>query len=100
MSIAVTHKNRLLAVFLAIFFGVLGVDRFYLGKWKTGILKAITIGGLGLWWFFDGAALMLDAFLHSLGKDTGFVKDSNGNDLKYGFSMYRYKNGKFVRDWC
>lgn len=33
--------------------GWLGVDRFYLGKIGTGIVKLITIGGFGIWWLID-----------------------------------------------
>ncbi|HIF9138890.1 TPA: TM2 domain-containing protein [Photobacterium damselae] len=94
------QKNRILALVLGLFLGMLGADRFYLGKNKTAILKIVTFGGLGLWWFIDNALLLIDAFLYSLGKDTGIVKDSLGNDLKYGLSSYRYKNGKFEKDWC
>lgn len=93
------RKNRLVALGLGMFFGFFGADRFYLGKNKTAILKVITLGGVGLWWLFDNALLLTDAFLYSFGKDTGFVKDAAGNELKYGFSMYRYKNGSFERDW-
>jgi len=92
-------KNRLIALLLNGFLGLAGADRFYLGKYKTGTLKLLTLGGLGIWWFIDGALLLIDAFLYSFGKDSGFVKDGSGNDLKYGLSMYRLKNGRLVRDW-
>lgn len=32
---------------------MLGIDRFYLGKIGTGILKLITLGGMGLWALID-----------------------------------------------
>ena len=93
------RKNRILALLLAFFFGFLGLDRFYLGKIKTGILKLITLGGFGIWWCIDATLLLLDAFLYSLGKDRGFVKDKRGQDLKYGLSAYRFKEGSFQQDW-
>ena len=51
-------KKRLIAFFLEFFLGIFGVDAFYIGKWKRGLIfLAITIvvvsgGGLAL--FFTG----------------------------------------------
>jgi hypothetical protein len=38
---------------LSICLGFLGADRFYLGKLLTGLIKALTLGGFGVWWVID-----------------------------------------------
>ena len=47
------EKSFLVTYLLSQFLGVLGFDRFYLSKIGTGILKLITLGGLGIWAFID-----------------------------------------------
>lgn len=42
--------NMLLVSF---FFGYFGLDRFMIGDKGKGILKLLTIGGLGLWYIID-----------------------------------------------
>lgn len=49
----VSTKSFLTTWLLSLLLGVLGVDRFYLGKVGTGILKLVTIGGLGIWALID-----------------------------------------------
>ncbi len=67
-----TQKRKFLtALLLSIFVGALGVDRFYMGLVGTGILKLITLGGLGIWWVID---LILIA--------TNSLKDKQGNYLQ------------------
>lgn len=45
-----------------------GVDRFYLGKIWTGILKLITFGGLGLWTLIDLVLIMSGAMRDKQGQ--------------------------------
>lgn len=33
--------------------GFLGLDHFYLRSTKTGLLKLLTLGGVGIWWLWD-----------------------------------------------
>ena len=47
---------------LSIFFGSLGVDRFYVGKIGTGVVKLITCGGAGIWWIIDVILIVTDNF--------------------------------------
>lgn len=49
-----TPQKSFVATWLfAMLLGVLGVDRFYLGKIGTGIAKLLTFGGLGIWALVD-----------------------------------------------
>jgi len=93
-------KNRVILLLIATFVGIFGLDRIYLGKYKSGIIKGLTLGGLGIWWFIDTAMIAIDAFSYTFfGKDHGLVKDATGNELRYGFALYRRKDGQWVKDW-
>lgn len=50
---ATAPRDWTLTLILSIFVGTLGIDRMFIGKWGTGILKLITGGGLGVWWIID-----------------------------------------------
>ena len=55
---------------LSVFLGVFGVDRFYLGSILLGVLKLVTLGGLGLW-------ALIDVFLVGM----GLMRDGKGRAL-------------------
>ena len=45
--------NWVVTAIMSVIFGLIGVDRFIMGYVGLGILKLITFGGLGIWWFID-----------------------------------------------
>jgi hypothetical protein len=55
-------RSRLVAQLLAFFLGVFGAHRFYVGRTQSAILQALTLGGLGLWWFYDNVMILTGSF--------------------------------------
>lgn len=70
-------KHFLAAFFFSFFWGIYGVDRFYLGYWMLGFLKLITFGGLGIWMIADLGIII-----------SGKMRDSKGRELA-GFQEYK-----------
>jgi TM2 domain-containing membrane protein YozV len=54
-------SGTLVAV-LALFFGIFGAHRFYVGKTGSAIVQLLTLGGLGIWASFDLIIILLGGF--------------------------------------
>jgi hypothetical protein len=55
-------KSRTVALLLAVFLGVFGAHRFYVGKTTSAILQIVTLGGLGIWWLADIIMIVTGSF--------------------------------------
>ncbi|MHC5559020.1 TM2 domain-containing protein [Kocuria sp.] len=51
------RRNPTDAWLLWMFFGWIGLHRYYIGDWKQGIVMTLTLGGLGVWSLLDGFLL-------------------------------------------
>lgn len=67
---SIPQKRKWVTLLLAIFLGCLGVHRFYVGKWKSGLLWLLTGGFCGLGWGIDMVLILL-----------GRLEDSEGRGL-------------------
>ena len=64
------QRHFLAVFFISFMWGTFGVDRMYLGKWGTGVLKLVTLGGFGVWTIIDLILIM-----------SGVMRDKQGREL-------------------
>lgn len=78
------QRHYLAVFFISFMWGAFGVDRMYLGKWGTGILKLVTFGGFGLWVIVDLILIM-----------SGMMRDKQGREMLQ-FAEYKTFSYKLV----
>jgi TM2 domain-containing membrane protein YozV len=63
-------RSKTKALIFSVLGGLVGLDRFYLGYTRMGILKLLTLGLGGLWWLLDAFSILM-----------GWTPDATGRKL-------------------
>ena len=66
------QKSWKVALLLSLFLGFLGIDRFYIGRTRSAIVKLITLSCFGVWWLTDFILIASD-----------YRKDAKGRPLRH-----------------
>lgn len=64
----ISDKKRITALILCVFFGWLGLHRFYVNKFFTGFFMMFTFGGFGLLIMIDFFMIIFGNFNDSYGR--------------------------------
>jgi hypothetical protein len=71
----ISPKSGLTTFIICMFFGALGIHRFYVGKIGTGILMLLTFGGLGFWILYDLFSIVCKSFTDSEGRTVEIARN-------------------------
>ena len=82
-------KDKVVLLIISYLFGVLGIDRMYLGCYGTGFLKLITVGGLGIWYFIDLIIILINSYSLSTNPAicSGYVWNKSTMKIAYNLSL-------------
>ncbi len=68
MTPGISDKSRAVALILAALLGPFGAHRFYTGRTRSGVLMALTLGGVGIWYLYDVIVVAAGSFRDSAGR--------------------------------
>ncbi len=63
-----SDRSWVVALLLSLFWGWLGIHRFYVGHVGIGVAQLLTAGGCGIWWLIDFILVALGGVKDELGR--------------------------------
>ncbi|UVI35832.1 TM2 domain-containing protein [Brevibacterium spongiae] len=69
------NRSFVVTWLLSLLFGFLGLDRFYTGRYSTGAMKALSLGGLGIWWIIDLGMVLAGGLRYGSSALRGYARD-------------------------
>jgi hypothetical protein len=81
------NRSFVITWLLSMLFGVLGCDRFYTGRYFTGALKLLSLGGLGIWWIIDLGIVLAGGLRYRQEPLRGYVHDKEIAWIATGFTL-------------
>lgn len=81
------NRSFVITWLLSMLFGALGLDRFYTGRYLTGTLKLLSLGGLGIWWIIDLGIVLAGGLRYERAPLRGYAQDKEIAWIATGFTL-------------
>ncbi|SDS00553.1 TM2 domain-containing protein [Brevibacterium siliguriense] len=81
------NRSFVITWLLSMLFGVLGLDRIYTGRYLTGALKLLSLGGLGIWWIIDLGIVLAGGLRYGRDPLRGYAQDKEIAWIATGFTL-------------
>ncbi|WP_152347115.1 TM2 domain-containing protein [Brevibacterium sp. CFH 10365] len=81
------NRSFVITWLASLLFGFLGLDRFYTRRYRTGVLKLVSLGGLGIWWIIDLGIVLAGGLRCGRRPLRGFAQDKEIAWIATGLSL-------------
>lgn len=81
------NRSFVITWLLSMLFGALGLDRLYTGRYLTGALKLLSLGGLGIWWIIDLGIVLAGGLRYRREPLRGYAQDKEIAWIATGFTL-------------